>query len=218
MKITLIRHAMTYGNTLKRYIGVTDEEVCSEGMKQLKKMVQAGYYPDCEIVFASPMLRCRQTAEIIYPHHQMVYENDFRECDFGSLEGKNYEELKGDTAYQRWIDSGGTLPFPGGEDIDEFKKRCRRGFRRVIAQCLWAGSPIAHQMGYDSKLKRIRDPQNTGIALVVHGGTIMSIMETFEENHKNYYEYHVENCEGYETVYNGRDLKIVRKIQMPENP
>ena len=62
------------------------------------------------------MRRCIQTAKILYPGRAQVKIEEFRECDFGSFEGKNYQDLSGDPVYQAWIDSGGTLGFPGGEE------------------------------------------------------------------------------------------------------
>lgn len=46
---------------------------------------------------------------------------ELSECDFGEFENKNYKELSGNQDYQRWIDSNGTLPFPGGESREAFK-------------------------------------------------------------------------------------------------
>ena len=34
IKIAMIRHGKTYGNTLGRYIGVTDEPLCEEREKR----------------------------------------------------------------------------------------------------------------------------------------------------------------------------------------
>ncbi len=65
-------------------------------------------------VFVSPMLRCRQTAEILFPQIPQIEIDPWREMDFGEFEGKNYAQLNGDPRYQAWIDSGGTLAFPGG--------------------------------------------------------------------------------------------------------
>lgn len=50
--------------------------------------------------------------------------------DFGAFEGHNYQELAGDPAYQRWIDSGGTLPFPEGESREEFIRRNVAGYEK----------------------------------------------------------------------------------------
>lgn len=63
MKIYLIRHGKTMGNTRGRYIGRTDEPLLEEEQKKLKE----SSYPQVETVFVSPMLRCRQTAAAIFP-------------------------------------------------------------------------------------------------------------------------------------------------------
>ena len=59
----MIRHAKTYGNTLGRYIGTTDEGLCPEGREALET---AGY-PQPEAVYASPMRRCLETAALLWP-------------------------------------------------------------------------------------------------------------------------------------------------------
>ena len=65
-ELYLIRHGKTYGNTLGRYIGTTDEELCEEGREALKRLKAgrdfAAARPD--VVYASPLKRCVQTAEI----------------------------------------------------------------------------------------------------------------------------------------------------------
>ena len=65
MRIYLIRHSMTKGNKEKRYIGTTDESLCLEGIQLLEE--RKGMYPEVTYVYVSPMKRCVQTAEIIYP-------------------------------------------------------------------------------------------------------------------------------------------------------
>mgnify|MGYP000603366522 CR=1 FL=1 len=112
MELTLIRHFATAGNLEKRYIGTTDEPILP--VAEIKKM------PRAEIVLTSPMIRCRQTAKLLYPEVEQTVWDGFRECDFGSFEGKNYQDLSGDPVYQAWIDSGGTLGFPGGEEPTGF--------------------------------------------------------------------------------------------------
>lgn len=173
MEIFLIRHGKTMGNLYHRYIGTTDEPVLEEEMEKLKSR----NWPDAEAVFESPLLRCRQTAEIICPGRPVRIIDEFSECNFGSFENKNWQELKDNTEYQAWIDSNGTLPFPGGEDPQEFRKRCCRGFEKVVAECM------------RRKISRA--------LLVVHGGTIMSIMERYVVSEKSFYDWHVKNGEGY---------------------
>ena len=107
----LIRHGKTKGNLEHRYIGRTDESLCEKGKEELLRRRA----PEVQRVYASPMRRCIQTAEILYPAREFLKVEDFRECDFGRFEGKNYQELSKDPGYQAWIDSGGSLAFPGGE-------------------------------------------------------------------------------------------------------
>lgn len=80
------------------------------------------------MLYCSPMRRCVETAEILYPGKKPVLIPDFRECDFGRYEGKNYPELIHDAPYLAWVESGGVLPFPDGEDTAAFKAGVPRHF------------------------------------------------------------------------------------------
>ena len=177
MEIRLIRHFATEGNLEKRYIGVTDEEIKAECVLEhtLKKEENGREEWKPELVIVSPLRRCRQTAELIYPEYKQHIVPDFRECDFGIFEGKNYKELSGNEQYQRWIDSNATIPFPQGEDVADFKKRSVKGWYDMIKQC---------------RLLNYSD-----IACVIHGGTIMSVMS--EIYGAGYYDYHCGNGDGY---------------------
>ncbi len=116
MKVILIRHGKTRGNLLKRYIGTTDEELCSfDGLDRR--------YPDCDRVISSPMKRCIRTAEYIYPNKEIIVCENLRECDFGEFENKSFEDMKDDERYREWVESGGTLPFPCGEARGDFVRR-----------------------------------------------------------------------------------------------
>ena len=152
LKIWLIRHGMTEGNRYQRYIGVTDEPLCEEGRELLGKFT----YPKPQAVFVSPLKRCLETAAILFGDPKVRIIDQLAECDFGEFENKNYQELDGNEHYQSWIDSGGLLPFPGGESREEFKRRNVTGFQKAVNGCLRNGISLA--------------------ALVVHGGTIMNVM------------------------------------------
>ena len=93
IKIAMIRHGKTYGNTLGRYIGVTDEPLCEEGKKELEQRTM----DTVELLFVSPLKRCLETADILYPYAKQVKIPEFAECNFGEFENKNYQELKDNT-------------------------------------------------------------------------------------------------------------------------
>ncbi len=174
-----IRHGATHGNLEGRYVGRTDEPVLPLELKKLETLGKELEPVQC--VFTSPYLRCRQSAEALFARQKRVFKQeivtDFREMDFGEFEYKNYQELNGNSAYQRFIDCGGVTSFPGGEDPRYFKERCRRAFQECICQ--------AQRQKWSS------------LGFVLHGGTIMAIMEAWGHPKRSYFEYQVKNGCGY---------------------
>lgn len=186
MKFIFIRHGKTAGNCEKRYIGRTDEPLCAEGISE----INSKKYPEAEIVFCSMMKRCSETAKLIYGDKKIILIDDFRECDFGDFEGKNYAELNGDPDYQNWIDSGGATAFPNGEEPEKFKERCVCAFKKITEKMQLDGAA----------------------AFVVHGGTIMAILEKYAVPKMNFYDFNVPNGGGFITEFDGEKLKIIERI------
>lgn len=205
MNIVFIRHGMTEGNKEKRYIGKIDEELCADGRQSLIDNINSckDFYPKADIIFSSPMKRCIQTSEIIYPDKKCIIVDEFREIDFGDFEGKNYKELNGNYEYQKWIDSGGKITFPNGESRVDFSLRCKKGFIRSLSIC-----EEYIQKQSDRFVKR---EAGFMAAFVVHGGTIMSIMEYFEKERLDYYSYRCDNGHGFicEVMYNENNSSYV---------
>ena len=204
MEIELIRHFATEGNLEKRYIGVTDEEIKAEFVLEhtLKKEENGREEWKPELVIVSPLRRCRQTAEILFPGEPVHIIEELAECDFGEFENKNYKELEGNPHYQEWIDSNGTLPFPNGESQESFRKRSTTGFKRCIEQCL-------------------KEEINEA-AFVVHGGTIMSVLSSLATKEKDYFCWQVKNAEGFlvevtkEEWENTRKVTVIKEINGKE--
>ena len=161
VEIVFIRHGLTLANKEHRYLGKTDESLSPEGIEALRQEKAEKIYPEIDYLFASPMKRCIETADILYPGKVPILVPQWKEMDFGLFEGKNYQELNGDKQYQAWIDSGGTLPFPQGESRPCFLQRCSQGM-------------------YES-VDRYRELFTGGVKIgcVVHGGTIMALLSTF---------------------------------------
>lgn len=186
MKIAFIRHGYTPGNLEHRYIGRTNEQLSAYGIEELRKHI----YPEADRVISSPMKRCIETAEIIYPGIEPIIAENFCECDFGDFEGRNYSELNGDTNYQQWIDSGGEMPFPNGESMHDFRERCCDTFINEIS----------------------RLPRNSSVAMIVHGGTVMSVLSRFCIPESSYFDFQVKNGCGFLTEWNGQKIKILSEI------
>lgn len=190
MEIFFIRHLPTPGNEKRQYIGSTDEDLSVCAIKKFQKMHLMDckkMYPPVQHVIASPMKRCIQTAELIWPGHKIITEPMLRECDFGAYERKTYEELKNEPEYIRWLESGGMTAFPGGEEQIEFRRRCVNGVKK------WIG--------------RMLESEADSAAFVVHGGTIMAVFAAMTAPAgsgaavpgDNFYRWQVENGCGYKT-------------------
>lgn len=203
MTLYLIRHGTTKGNLDKRYVGRTDEGLCREGAEEIKKRIADGFYAGVEktdILFVSPMRRCIDTAGILLPDKQPVIIPSFREIDFGEFEGKNYRELAGNPSYQAWIDSGGQMTFPGGESREAFAARCRDGMGQAVSCVADMVSGAADEII---------------ITMVVHGGTIMSLLSEMGEGNAGYYDYQCENGGGYCCELEAENGQVVLKSPRP---
>ena len=201
VKITWIRHGMTRANEEHRYLGKTDEPLSEKGIRFLQEKKKKSFFNAPEFLYASPMKRCVQTAEILF-RRKPVLIPEWKEMDFGQFEGKNYEELKDNPDYQKWIDSNGTLPFPNGESQESFRKRSTTGFKRCIEQCL--------------------KEEINEVAFVVHGGTIMSVLSSLATKEKDYFCWQVKNAEGFlvevtkEEWENTRKVTVIKEINGKE--
>ena len=78
--VTLIRHLPTKGNISKQYIGWTDEPIL-EDIQVKKREMRIGQ------VIGSDLIRCKQTAELLFENSPYISTEKLRECSFGSWVG-----------------------------------------------------------------------------------------------------------------------------------
>lgn len=187
--LALIRHGETKANAQRRYLGKTDEPLSKRGIGRLHSYKEQNIYPAAAYLFTSPMKRCMETAGILYPDLEPVQIPEWEEMDFGRFEYKNYEELKGDADYQRWIDSGGVMDFPDGESRAAFVLRCKSGFLRMCRVILKARK--------ENLANQEKGPAR--VAAIVHGGTIMALLSAYGKGRQGntYFDYQTENGRGY---------------------
>jgi len=193
IKIILIRHGATPGNLKRKYIGRTDEPLCREGIEQIKALRKDGLKADR--LFVSPMLRARQTAEILFPDMTADRLDGIAEMDFGIFEGKSADELSESLEYRSWVDSGCLDPIPDGERFDSFKHRCCAAFEGAV--------------------RGLSDGQCA--AFVTHGGVIMALLEAFAKPKRPFYNWHVENGGWVECVCGDGQMTIARMKTEPHN-
>ncbi len=181
-KIHLIRHGLTQGNFQAKYIGQkTDLPLCEEGIEGLKKLYDENEYPPIQKLYVSPMLRCRQTADILYPEAFTEVVQDLIEYDFGDFENKTIAEIKDTQEFKNFIESkDGISMAPNGEKTSDFNKRCVEALQYI----------------FNDMMKN--DITNT--AIITHGGVIMSLLSQLSLPRQSYYNWAISPGKGYTVV------------------
>lgn len=176
-KLHFIRHGKTQGNLDFRYVGRSDLPVCEQGMEELRILKDKFLYPNISKLYVSPLLRCRQTADFIYPNAFTEVVENLMECDFGSFEGKSYSELQNNPDYIDWLHGKKGAESFGGEYMPDFAARCKSAFEHIF--------------------KDMMEKDITSAAVVTHGGVIMTLFSMLGYPKRKMGEWMVENGRGY---------------------
>lgn len=128
----LIRHGITQGNLDGKYIGQTNLSLCPEGAKAIESLCADDIYPEVGKVYSSPLARCLETAEIIYPEHKLMIVDELSEMNFGDFEGKTSDQLKDLREYTDWLKGGMDACPPNGEKFGDFTLRCIDGLDTIL--------------------------------------------------------------------------------------
>lgn len=183
--IHLIRHGLTEANIKGLYAGVTDIPVCEEGIKRLENLKKHYSYPEIQKCYSSPLTRCLQTCNTLYPHAEPIVQEGFQECNFGVFEGKTIKDLEKDELFLKWINDNIKYTPPEGERIVDFHKRILMTFGDTV-----------HNMFEDDV---------DSVAIFTHGGVIMHLLPFLHEQPTTMLDWVVDNGCGY-------SLKIEKDI------
>ena len=196
--LELIRHAMTRGNLERRWTGTTDQPLCPEGIALARRCAR----PPERIprrVWVSPLLRCRETAALLYPGARLLPDPRLRETAVGPFENRNHRELAGDPRYEEWIRSAGEAPVPGLESREEVAARAVPALRELLDRLA--------QEGEDG-------------AVVTHGGVIMAVCQALGAPARDYYQWWAPCCGGWLLKLSGWPCagraQVVRSLEPPK--
>lgn len=182
MELILIRHAQTAWNTRRCFQGSSDTPLSEYGVEQARRLGERMKNKKIDRIIASPKQRAQDTAKAIAVHHGLTVEIEerIREVEFGSWEGKNYDDLEaeGDPGIAYYCKDRDFYGFPGEQSL--FNARCRIGaFLDELKRQYWetdativlVGHAAIFRMGifhlldmgncYYDKM----DPANTGVTV-----------------------------------------------------
>jgi broad specificity phosphatase PhoE len=133
-KVFLIRHGDTDWHEQGKLLGRRDRPLSDRGRAQSERMLAALEGMDIREVIASPLQRALQTAEAIGKRWQMDIARDSRLTDMhmGAWEGKTRAELADAPEYQQFLSAPHGAPIPGGENLDQVRRRAVAGIEQVL--------------------------------------------------------------------------------------
>lgn len=157
--IHFIRHGACEETRRGVYVGTKDVPLSKDGIKELKKLDKEFDYPGTAVVFSSPLKRCLQTCEVLYPAMKPIVIDDLRECSFGEWEGRTGDSLKSNEDFKKWLAGDTSVKPPKGESGAEFTRRICKVFQSIVDGLLKTGS--------------------TDSVIVTHGGVIMTLLSIY---------------------------------------
>ncbi len=157
--LKIIRHGQTDANKNSAYIGLTDLPLSPLGKSELFEKLEEKDYSSVQKIYSSPLKRCIQTAEILYPDRYIHIINEIREMNFGDFEGKTSDELVNLPEFKEWLKGGLDNAPPNGESMRSVIERCYQGFDYIIRDMMAEGM--------------------TNCAVVTHSGIIMNSLSCF---------------------------------------
>jgi len=137
LRLLLVRHGETEWNRVSRFQGGIDVPLNDNGRQQAQ--MASEFLKDVQIDFAisSPMLRPKETAEIILKSHPSVnleLQEALKEINHGLWEGKLESEIKQEYAdlLHQWQTAPETVQMPEGENLQQVWDRAVACWNAII--------------------------------------------------------------------------------------
>jgi len=198
LDISLFRHGLTKWNEKKAYIGSTDLPLSEKG----KSCIDVVTNEDYQIVFSSPMKRCLQTTELLFPNRKPTIIPELKEIDFGTWEGKTYNELKNIQEYRNWLSYPYQYTPPYGESMNDFEKRVEKGWRDITSM--------------------LCEKTYTKVAIMTHGGIIRQLLASLSQEPSSFFNWDVPPGGGYRLIWKnakrkgGHTCTLLREVPIME--
>jgi broad specificity phosphatase PhoE len=155
-KVLLIRHGVTDWHAQGRLLGQRDVPLNARGAEQIGATADALVGVRLAEIITSPLQRALQSAELLGARHGIEVARDPRLTDFqlGAWAGMPIAEIAATPEYQRFLASPGSDRIPGGESLEEIRRRAVAAIEQAITD----------------------NPSGDAIAVVTHAGVIRLVL------------------------------------------
>ena len=139
----LIRHGRTRLNKEKVFRGTLDVPLDDVGEAEGRATARALSEVRFDHVYASPLSRAQLTARFLSEAVGVPVETDdaFRDIDYGLWTERKEQDVRRECTelHAQWLASPGEVRFPGGEGLDDVRRRVTKPVARIAE----AGDTVA---------------------------------------------------------------------------
>ncbi len=184
-KLWLLRHGQTQANLEGRFAGRTDEPLTAEGRCQAIEAGKRLAQEPIERIYASPLKRTMETAELVVRglgrKVEIIPHEAFLEINIPPWEGKKKAEIRRypELRYELWAKSPHLFCLPGCETLSEVQNRAlkaaleilsRDNCALIVTHMVVVRVLLCHFLGLDlSAYRSIPVPNATPILVVPEG-------------------------------------------------
>lgn len=125
-RIILIRHGQTEWNIDGRLNSSTDLNLSPQGRQDLTTIREVLSGVQIDRVISSPLLRAKETAQIVAPNLEIETDPRLVEVDFGPFEGKNPQDFSDNPlaeSFRLWRQEPEPIIPEGAEDFHDAARR-----------------------------------------------------------------------------------------------
>ena len=134
--VYLIRHGRTIWNKEQIFRGRRDVPLDDMGRQQARLLAEHMSHEQVAAVYAAPLSRARETAQILAePHRREVHILEaFNDLRFGDWEGLRRDDVKDryPDLYRLWEQEPQCVIFPGGERLADVRVRAVAAVRDLV--------------------------------------------------------------------------------------
>lgn len=136
-RLLLVRHGETEWNRQKRFQGQIDVPLNANGQQQAQQAAEFLKAISIQAAVTSPMLRPKETAEIILQHHpdvELVGNDRLVEIGHGLWEGKLEDEIEAEYPglLHAWQTAPETVQMPEGENLQQVWDRVTAAWDTIV--------------------------------------------------------------------------------------
>ncbi len=177
--VILVRHGQTDDNVSGRISGQGPVPLNVRGKEQAQLVAEVLAPLGVTHLFSSPIVRARQTAEILAERLQLGIAEvaDLREVEYGDLEGKRFSDIRADPLLQPVFHDPVNAVLPNGESlpavqqrgvqvIESIRQKYPRGVLVLVSHGDVIRTALAHYLGLEFNEYRRINLDNGAISVV----------------------------------------------------